>query len=70
MRWATVVRYGPHPPVSDPSRAHPESFKFSDRVHNIAITGGTGEYEGATGTVTSGLEGLGEDDLRFRVRLP
>jgi hypothetical protein len=47
-----------------------ESFKFSDRVHHIAITGGTGKYEGATGTVTSGLRGQGEDDLLFRVRLP
>lgn len=47
-----------------------ETFKFADRVHNIAITGGTGKYEGATGTVTSGLEGQGEDDLLFRVRLP
>jgi hypothetical protein len=47
-----------------------EGFKFSDRVHHIAITGGTGKYEGATGTVTSGLKGQGENDLLFRVRLP
>lgn len=47
-----------------------ETFKFSDRVHTIAITGGTGKYDGATGTVSSGLEGQGEDDLLFRVRLP
>jgi hypothetical protein len=47
-----------------------ETFKFSDRVHNIAITGGTGKYGGATGTVTSGLAGQSEDDLLFRVGLP
>ena len=47
-----------------------ESFKFSDPVHHIAITGGTGKYEGATGTATSGLKGQGENDLLFRVRVP
>ena len=47
-----------------------ESFKFSDRILHIAITGGTRKYEGATGTVTSGLKGQDENDLLFRVRLP
>jgi hypothetical protein len=47
-----------------------ESFRFNDRVHHIAITGGTGKYDGASGTVTSGLPGQDEDDLLFRVRVP
>lgn len=47
-----------------------EAFKFNDRVHTIAITGGTGKYDGASGTITSGLTGQGENDLLFRVRLP
>lgn len=47
-----------------------EAFRFNDRIHTIAITGGTGKYDGASGTITSGLPGQGENDLLFRIRLP
>jgi Dirigent-like protein len=44
-----------------------ETFRFSDRRHDIAITGGTGSYEGATGSITTGLPGQDDDDLLFRI---
>jgi hypothetical protein len=47
-----------------------ETFKFSDRVHALAITGGTGIYEGATGSIVAGRPGQDRDDLLFRVRTP
>jgi hypothetical protein len=44
-----------------------ETFRFNDTRHHIAITGGTEKYEGATGSITSGLPGQGPEDVLFRI---
>ncbi len=47
-----------------------ETFRVNSERHDIAITGGTGAYEGASGSITSGLPGQDNDDVLFRILLP
>jgi hypothetical protein len=47
-----------------------ETFRVNSDRHDIAITGGTGAYEGASGSLTSGLPSQDRDDVLFRILLP
>jgi Dirigent-like protein len=47
-----------------------ETFRLNSDRHDIAITGGTGAYQGASGSLTSGLPGQDNDDVLFRILLP
>ena len=56
-------------PTSRTALAFSEIFDpRADGPHNVAVTGGTGAYAGAHGTIVAGVNGT--NDYLFTLRMP